>query len=206
MILKELDPFHYGSQDALAVRVSADRVAYTLRRFFRRSTEVDVLNGLCVLAGSGFARVDHLLLHPFGLIVLQRESMAGRVRIDDDGQWVRRVEGVPVSVGSPITRAYVQALLLKSYLDSRVQQKGFFDQLELDVLVVVADDCQIEWPITGRLAEICNRDEVYDRVIWRIERCRRSATTPGLLSERERRILGSFLRRSHFPGQAPAPG
>ena len=91
MILKELDPFHYGSQDALAVRVSADRVAYTLRRFFRRSSEIDVLNGLCVLAGSGFARVDHLLLHPFGLIVLQRESMAGRVRIDDDGQWVRRI-------------------------------------------------------------------------------------------------------------------
>ena len=109
-------------------------------------------------------------------------------------------------MGSPITNAYVQALLLKAYLDQRVRQKGFFDLLELDVLVLVADGCRMEWPQTGRLEEICNRDEVYDRVIWRIERCRSSATGDGLLPERERRILGEFLRRSHVPGMGTAPG
>lgn len=212
MILKELDPFHYGGQHELAARVSADRVAYCLRRYFRRSTQIDVLNELRVLAGPALAHVDHLLLHPYGLIVLQRDDVVGRVRIHDDGDWLHWVDGAPVPIGSPITDAYVQALLFKSYLDKRVRQKGFFDRLELDVLVVVSDECEIEWPLTGRLAEVCNRDEIYDRVIWAVERCRGARPGPGLLSEPEREVLGAFLRRSHIQdrdatgGQGRAPG
>lgn len=206
MILKELDPFRYGGEDALAARVSADRVAYCLRRFFRRHTGVDVLNGLRLLCAGSIARVDHLLLHPYGLIVLQRDDTTGPVRIDSDGQWQPGGDGVQGPIGSPITGAYVQALLFKSYLDQRVRQKGFFDRLELDVLVVVSDECQITWPLTGRLAEVCNRDEIYDRVIWRIERCRSAATGEGLLTARERNILGAFLRRSHLPGLEAATG
>ncbi len=200
MILKELDPFRYGGEDALNTRVSADRVAYCLRRFFRRHNGIDVLNGLRLLCAGAIARVDHLLLHPWGLIVLQRDDTTGPVRIDNDGQWQRVGDGVQEAMGSPITSAYVQALLFKSYLDQRVRQKGFFDRLELDVLVVVSDDCQITWPQTGRLAEVCNREEIYDRVIWRIERCRSAATGEGPLTARERNILGAFLRRSHIPG------
>ena len=78
-------------------------------------------------------------------------------------------------LGSPITRAYVQALLLKEFLDKRVRQKGFFDNLELDVLVVVSDDCEIEWPQSGRLVEVCNREEVHDRISQRLEQCRQAA-------------------------------
>ncbi len=200
MILKELDPFRHGSQDEMAARVSADRVAYCLRRFFRRHTEIDVLNGLRLFADNAVAQINHLLLHPYGLIVLQRNDAVGRVQINDDGQWRQWVDGVAVAVGSPITSAYVQALLLKSHLDKRVRQKGFFDQLGLDVLVVVSDDCHIEWPLTGRLAEVCSRDEVYDQIIWRVERCRSAATGAGLLSGRERQILGVFLRHSHMQG------
>lgn len=206
MILKELDPFRYGGQDQLAERISADRVAYCLRRFFRRHSGIDVLNGLRVLSGDSVAQVDHLLLHPYGLIALQRDDVEGPVQIDDDGQWLRWADGVAVSMGSPIRDAYVQALLLKAYLDQRVRQKGYFDQLELDVLVVVPDDCLIQWPKTGRLAEICHRDEIYDRVIWRIERCRSTASGAGLLTGPERRILGEFLRRSHVQGLDAAPG
>ena len=206
MILKELDPFRYGGEDALAARVSADRVAYCLRRFFRRHTEVDVLNGLRLLCAGSIARIDHLLLHPYGLIVLQRDDTTGPVTIDSDGQWQPGGAGVQGPIGSPITGAYVQALLFKSYLDQRVRQKGFFDRLELDVLVVVSDECQITWPLTGRLAEVCNRDEIYDRVIWRIERCRSAATGEGLLTARERNVLGAFLRRSHLPGLEAATG
>ena len=206
MILKELDPFRYAGEDALAARVSADRVAYCLRRFFRRHTGVDVLNGLRLLCAGSIARVDHLLLHPYGLIVLQRDGTTGPIRIDNDGQWQHGNNGVQCSIGSPITSAYMQALLFKSYLDQRVRQKGFFDRLELDVLVVVSDDCQIIWPQTGRLDEVCSREEIYDRVIWRIERSRSAATGVGLLTARERNILGAFLRRSHIPALEAATG
>ena len=87
MILKELDPFHGGDERAMAVRISADRLAYYLRRFYRRSTEVDVLNGLRIRSGGSMARIDHLLLHAHGMLVIEREDVGGPVRIDDDGQW-----------------------------------------------------------------------------------------------------------------------
>ncbi|MCB2007264.1 MAG: NERD domain-containing protein, partial [Rhodoferax sp.] len=157
MILKELDPFHGGDEQAFAARISADRMAYYLRRYYRRSDTVDVLNGLRIRSGGSMARIDHLLLHAHGMLVIEREDISGRVLIDDDGNWTSVDDGGrELVLGSPITRAYVQALLLKAFLDKRVRQKGFFDNLELDVLVVVADDAQIEWPQTGQLVEVCN--------------------------------------------------
>ncbi len=199
MILKELDPFHGGDEQAFAARISADRMAYYLRRYYRHNTSVDVLNGLRVRSGGSMARVDHLLLHAHGMLVIEREDVGGRVQIDDDGNWTSWSDGRPLVLGSPITRAYVQALLLKAFLDRRVRQKGFFDNLELDVLVVVADDCTIEWPQTGQLVEVCNRDAVFDRVSERFEQSRKAARGKGPLTEAERRTLGSFLCLSHWP-------
>jgi len=205
MILKELDPFHGGDERALAARISADRMAYNLRRYYRRSDQVDVLNGLRIRSGGSMARVDHLLLHAHGMLVVEREDVGGAVRIDDDGQWTTVRQGVATALGSPITRAYVQALLLKEFLDKRVQQKGFFDNLELDVLVVVSDDCEIEWPQSGRLVEVCDREGVYERVSQRLEQCRQAARRPGPLTEAERRTLGGFLAQSHWPRSDLAP-
>lgn len=199
MILKELDPFHGGDEQAFATRISADRMAYYLRRYFRRSTTVDVLNGLRIRSSGSMARIDHLLLHVHGMLVIEREDVKVPVQIDDEGNWTSLVGGQPLVLGSPITRAYVQGLLLKAFLDKRVRQKGFFDNLELDVLVVVDDEAEIEWPQTGQLVEVCKRDDVYDRVTQRLEQCRLAAHGPGPLTEVERRTLGSFLCLSHWP-------
>lgn len=200
MIFKELDPFRGGEAD-VAARLVADRMAYYLRRYYRRSHEVDVLNELRVSAGDAEASLDHLLLHSHGLLLISREAGSDPVRIDGEGYWQRWVRGHAVDFGSPITRAYVQGLLLKSFLDRRVQQRGFFDRLELDVLVVVQDEVDITWPLSGQLSEVCKRDEVFDRVTRRIEQCQASAGGPGLLTEIERQMLGDFLCRSHRPGR-----
>ena len=200
MIFKDLDPFRGGEAD-VAARLVADRMAYYLRRYYRRSHEVDVLNELRVSAGDAVASLDHLLLHSHGLLLISREAGSDPVRIDGEGYWQRWVRGHAVDFGSPITRAYVQGLLLKSFLDRRVQQRGFFDRLELDVLVVVQDEVDITWPLSGQLSELCKRDEVFDRVTRRIEQCQASAGGPGLLTEIERQLLGDFLCRSHRPGR-----
>lgn len=200
MILKELDPFSGGDAKAFAARISADRMAYYLRRYYRRSTEVDVINGLRIRSAGSITRIDHLLLHAHGMLLIAREDVDGQVLIDDDGQWTVWMNGRLQSLGSPITRAYVQALLLKAFLDRRVRQKGFFDNLELDVLVVVSDDCEIRWPETGRLVEVCSREVVQDRVNSRLAQCHAAARRPGPLTAVERRTLGWFLTSAHWPG------
>lgn len=197
MILKELDPF-LGGPDDVAARIPADKLAYCLRRFYRRSTEVDIVNDLSICSGRPPARVDHLVIHSLGFLVIEREDGGGRVRIDDDGQWLQCDGAQNLPMASPITRAYVQALLLKAFLGRRVRQKGFFDHLELDVLVVVSDDCVIEWPPTGPLPEVCVRDQLIQRISTRLLQCRAQASGTGALNAGERRILGEFLRQSHM--------
>jgi hypothetical protein len=199
MIFKELDPFRGDARD-VAARLVADRMAYYLRRYYRRSHDIDVLNHLHVPSGNSVARVDHLLLHSHGLLLISRLAGSDGLRIDGDGHWQRLDHGQLVGIGSPITYAYVQGLLLKSFLDRSVQQRGFFDQVEIDVLVVVQDEVDITWPVSGALAEVCKREEVFDRVARRLDQCRASATEPGPLTQTERQLLADFLCRSHRPG------
>ena len=165
MVLKELDPFYGGSQDEIALRIAQDRMAYHLRRFFGKSEEVDVLNYLRVTSGNVVVHVDHLLLHPYGMIVVERENLSGRVQIKDDGQWVRWRDGEPSEMRSPITRAYLRALSLKAFLDKIVKQKGFFDSIELDILVAVPDASTIQWPTMGPLAEVCNAISLFGTLL-----------------------------------------
>lgn len=205
MILKELDPFLGGSQDEIAHRIAQDRMAYHLRRYFGKSSEVDVLNYLRVSSGSVVTMIDHLVLHAFGLIVIERESLAEPIQIKDDGQWLRVRQDGPVEMRSPITRAYLRALSLKAFLDKMVKQKGFFDTIELDIIVAVPDTGRIQWPTMGLLPEVCNTDQVHERVNQRILQCRRTATAAGVLTAPERRRLGEFLRSLHQPMVRTAP-
>ena len=198
MILKELDAF-VGNPDDVDRRMQADRVAYALRRHYRRSRDVDVLNGLRLGSGRTAAEVDHLVVHAHGLLVVERWPVKGRVQIDIEGQWFTPHEGAALRLDSPITRAYVQALMLKALLDRRVRQRGFFDQLELDVLVVVDDDCIVQWPGSGPLAEVCKRDDLAQRIEQRIGQCRDAAPQAVPMTEAERRVLGDFLCRAHRP-------
>ena len=160
MVLKELDPFYGRTQEEIAGRIAQDRMAYHLRRFFGKSENIDVLNYLRVGSGTAVAHVDHLVLHPYGLLVVERESLVDRVQVKDDGQWLRWRNDTPVEMRSPITRAYLRALSLKAFLDKNVKQKGFFEGVELDILVAVPDTNIIEWPAMGPLAEVCNAHEV----------------------------------------------
>jgi hypothetical protein len=213
MVLKELDPFHGGTQEEIAARIAQDRMAYHLRRYFGRSSEVDVMNQLRVRSGEDMALVEHLLLHPHGLIVVERARLTGRVVVLEDGQWMREL-GAPNGQGaqlhemrSPITRAYLRALSLKALLDRNVRQKGFFDRLELDILVAVSESAQIQWPRQGMLGEVCRTDDVHARVAQRVLQCRQGASVAGPLSGAERRRLADFLRTLHRPlARGAAPG
>ena len=199
MVLKELDPFYGHSPDEIAGRIAQDRMAYHLRRFFGKSEEIDVLNYLRLGAGHAVTHVDHLLLHPYGLLVVERDNLAGRVQIKDDGQWLRWRDNAPTEMRSPITRAYLRALSLKAFLNTNVKQKGFFDAIELDILVAVPDTAGIQWPTTGPLVEVCNADLVHERVTQRVAQYRRAASVSGVLTSPERRRLGEFLRSLHRP-------
>lgn len=200
MIYKELDPPDWDQLSTISRRTADEQMPYYLRRFFAKSDDVDVMNQLCVSTAGVVTQVDHLVLHSYGLVVIDSRSVSGRMQVRDDGRWVCLDRRQAQEIGSPIVAAYSRAGSLKAFLEKKVRQKGFFDQLELDVLVAAPDTEAIEWSAKGRLPEVCNADEVPRRVNETIAQYRSMGVGPGLLVAEQRRRLAEFLCFKHRPG------
>lgn len=202
MIFKDLDPFSGSDKFALAGRRAEEQMAHYLRRFFASSSDVDVLNYLRIDLGGEVAQMDHLVLHPCGLTIVESKSVAGSVQIKDDGQWIRWFNKQPQGMRSPVTQAQMQGMLLRELLSKTVKQKGFFDSVEFSVLVAISDTGTIQWPSSGALPEVCKADQVPEKILRKAEQ--RKSTGAALLSSEHRRAIGDFLRRVHQPLQAKA--
>ncbi len=199
MIRKELDAFDGSGKFELSGRKAEEQMAFYLRRFFGSSADVDVLNYLRIDLNGEVAQMDHLVLHPFGLLIVESKSVSDGVQITDDGQWMRWFNRKPSGMPSPITQAQLQAKLLKELLDGSVKQKGFFDQVRLDVLVAISDSGTITWPKSGALPEVCKADQVPDRINHRIEQFRKLRKEPDILTGDHRRVIADFLLKMHKP-------
>ncbi len=199
MIRKELDPFEGYGKFELAGRKAEEQMAFYLRRFFGASTDVDVLNYLRIDLNGEVAQMDHFVLHPYGLLIVESKSVSDSVQITDDGQWKRWFNKTPSGMPSPVTQAQMQAALLKELLEKTVRQKGFFDQVRLDVLVAISDGGTIQWPKSGAIPEVCKADQVPDRIIQRVDQFRRVRKEPDILTGDHRRVISEFLLKVHKP-------
>lgn len=198
MILKDLDPFNGGDKFAVAGRRAEEQMAHYLKRFFGGSQEVDVLNYLRIALDGEIAQMDHLVVHPFGLTIVESKSVSGSIQIKDDGQWVRWYDKRPQGVRSPVTQARMQAMLLRDLLTRTVKQKGFFDSVELDVLVAISDSGTIQWPSTGVISEVCKADQVPERIHQKIIQEKESCRTE-VLPAQHRKAVTDFLKLIHQP-------
>ncbi len=199
MILKELDPFSGQGVREMAGRKAEEQMAFYLKRFFGSSSDVDVLNYLRIDLAGEVAQMDHLVLHPYGLLVVESKSVSDGVQISDDGQWLRWFNKKPSGMQSPITQAKMQAALLKELLEKAVKQKGFFDGVGLDVLVAISDGGTIRWPASGALPEVCKADQVPDRINQRVDQSRRVHQLPDVLTVAHRKTIADFLLKVHKP-------
>lgn len=199
MILKELEPFFGQDKFQVAGRKAEEQMAHYLRRFFGSSNDVDVLNYLRIDLAGEVAQMDHLVLHPYGLLIVESKSVAGSVQIKEDGQWIRWFNKQPQGMRSPVTQAKMQAMLLKELLERTVKQKGFFEQVQIDVLVAISDSGTIQWPATGSLLEVCKADQVPDKITQRVSEIRRETQLAGVLTAEHRRVVAGFLCKVHKP-------
>lgn len=198
VILKELDPFNGTDKYVVAGRRAEEQMSHYLKRFFGASSDVDVLNYLRIELQGEVAQMDHLVLHPFGLTIVESKSVAGSVQIKDDGQWIRWFNKQPQGMRSPVTQARMQLMLLKELLSRTVKQKGFFDAVDFDVLVAISDTGTIQWPASGALPEVCKADQVPERIERVIAPRKTSGSRPVLTAE-HRLAIADFLRKIHQP-------
>ncbi|MEY2632405.1 MAG: hypothetical protein RIR00_1059 [Pseudomonadota bacterium] len=207
MIRKELDPFIASDKFAAAGRQAEEKMAFYLKRFFQQPPGIHVFNHLRLERDGDAAQIDHLLIHEFGLVVIESKSVRGKLQLREDGQWVRRYTDNSVGMASPVIQAQLQAEFLRDELGRATRQPELMQTLPIDVLVAVSDSGEIWWPKSGPLPEVCKADLVAGRIQARIAELQAQRARPWFVGANLDKI-GDFLLKAHRPllpaGEAPA--
>ncbi|MCY7304716.1 MAG: hypothetical protein LH632_00930 [Rhodoferax sp.] len=199
MVYKGLDAVDWNAKSPIARFSGDDQMLSDLRRFFGTSTRVAVINQLCGRTAGVVTRVYHLLIHAHGLAVVDSRSLSGSYRDQEGGRSTCLEPFNAGEIRSPVLATYEQALSLKGLQEKKVRRKGFFDEVEPDVLISAPDLEVIEWNRKGPLREVCNAVQVTRRVMWPIAQYRSKGRGVGVLVPEQRRRMALFLCAKHLP-------
>ena len=145
MILKEPDIIKATDKFVQAGLDAEKQMAFYLRRAFGDDPNVSVLNGIRLEFSGDSAQIDHLIIHKYGMIIIESKSITGKVTINDRGEWTRQFK-LPTGMPSPVKQAERQAAFLKKYLDalgpelpSDMGIQRTINKLPFNVLVAISD-------------------------------------------------------------------
>ncbi len=175
MIVKELDTFVTGDTLARAGRKAEENLAHYLSRAFKTSTDFLVFNGLRLAEKDGdAAQMDHLILHRYGVIIVESKSVSSRVRINEHEEWSRFWNDTWRGMPSPIKQAERQGAFLQHYLHgfrdylqpktSPASKQESYCQLPVDVLVAISDSGIIDRPSKMLLETVSKADQITERI------------------------------------------
>lgn len=85
MIIKELEHANGGNARVVAGRAAEEQMAHYLRRAFAGDPDILVINGLRLETEDDAAQIDHLIIHPYGLIIIESKSVTTRLRVSAQG-------------------------------------------------------------------------------------------------------------------------
>ncbi|MGJ7459025.1 nuclease-related domain-containing protein [Halomonas sp. MA07-2] len=122
MILKEKDAFTGNDRRGYYGHKQEQDVAFYLRREYANDEQFLIINDLLVCHGEENAQIDHLVIHPYGFIVIESKSIHGEVRVNAQGEWSRSYRGEWSGMPSPIRQAELQQSLLKNLLRDNAER------------------------------------------------------------------------------------
>ncbi len=167
MIVKELDaPVASGDVSRKAGRAAEEQMAFYLRRAFKDDADTRVLNGLRVEHDGEVAQIDHLVLHPFGLIIVESKSVTTTVRINAHGEWTRWCGGSSRGMPSPMLQAERQRDVLDNLLASR--EDPHYRNLFHEVVIAISDQGVIQRPRYLDLDKVLKADQVPSHIFEQI--------------------------------------
>ncbi len=219
MIIKELDQMPVLTDPmSKAGRAAEEQMAFYLRRAFADDATIRVLNGLRVVHSGEVAQVDHLVLHPYGLVAIESKSVTTTVRVNAHGEWTRWYNGGQCGMPSPLLQVQRQLDLLDRLL--RAHPDLPYHDLFRYVVVAISDRGVIQRPRNLDLDEVCKADQVsghirdqialygltYDKdglgfLAWLPRAWRASTRLDGVDLDR----LAAFLVAQHRPHHSQHP-
>lgn len=163
MIIKNKEEREQRSANEKKGDAAESQMAFYLRRYFSDNSEIHVLNDVYLTLKGEVAQIDHLVITPYRLWIIESKSVSGRLVIQDDGQWIKRFEEREFGFASPVLQATLQAKIL---LGNYRKYFNFFNRqpLKESILVAVSSDCVIEDQRTQR-GDVLKADLVPNRIL-----------------------------------------
>lgn len=174
-------------------------MAFYLKRYFADDPEVFVLHDIRIEFNDDVAQMDHLIIHPAGMTIVETKSVAGKVQMKEDGQWLRWYNDRSSGMASPLIQAKLQMELLRKFLRSNTRQPEVIDRLPINFLVAISSQGVYIPPKSNPPPEVCKTDLVGEKLRSKIQ------DALPWFSVGHRKLLADFLVRSHTPRVAPAP-
>lgn len=163
MIIKNKEERELRSANQKKGDAAESQMAFYLRRHFSDCSEIHVLNDVYLTLNEEVAQIDHLVITPYRLWIIESKSVSGRIVILDDGQWIKRFEGREFGFKSPIQQATLQAKILRG--NYRKYFKGINRQpLKESILIAISSEGVIEDQRTQR-GDVLKADLVPNRIL-----------------------------------------
>ena len=152
-----------------AGRRAERQMAHYLDRQFREHTRLHVLHDIRIEHGGEVAQMDHLVVHGFGVAIVESKSVSTSVRINAEGEWERRWDRSWRGMADPILQGERQGLVLQRLLASRHAElldkvlgvfQGTFRAMALDVFAAISDDGTIQRAKRGQAPRAMKADAI----------------------------------------------
>jgi len=192
MILKEKTFTEARDWKQAAGDAAEKEMAHYLRRYFGDDPEVFVLNDIRLEMDGDAAQMDHVLIHPAGLTVIESKSVSGKLQMKPDGEWVRWYDNRSSGMASPLVQAKLQVLFLRKYLRRMAKQPEVIDALAIDYMVAISSKGQFLPPPGCVMDEVCKADLIGERILAKL-------TGAAVFPAAYRRVLGDYMASRHAP-------
>jgi hypothetical protein len=225
VIVKDKDDTQADSKRLRAGIEAEKQMAFYLRRKFGEDDAVFVLNDIRLTRGDEVAQIDHLVVHKYGMIIIESKSVTGEIRVNAQEEWVRTYGRKRTGMPSPVRQAERQGELLQKLLqDNRKNlrekmlfgmKQGGFQNCPIQILVAISDQGIIK---RGRkpIPELYKADQIADEVVEIIKRHRKGGSLIGgnakddgkwgnyIFKDSELQKVVQFLKDWHSPATGDA--
>lgn len=122
MILKEKEFTNPSDPRRKAGEEAEKQMAFYLQRAFRKRDDCFVINDLSITHDGEPAQIDHLIVSPYGLVIIESKSCHSTIIVDEFNRWARTFNGKPEGMQSPVLQAEEQGKILMGLLRSNTER------------------------------------------------------------------------------------
>jgi hypothetical protein len=198
-------------------------MAFRLGRRFGNDPKVHIINDLRIEHEGNTFQIDHLLVTPWGLFIVESKSVHCPVTIkvwdDKREHWSRNFDGKTEGIDSPVLQAEEQGRLLKTFMRANAEQmlrkmiglvqKGF-GCCPVITLVAISSSGVIDVESGTLHKSVLKADEIAPEIAQQITTLKKKASILNLsldtgwdMAVEEAAQVASFLICAHVPKHPP---